>query len=54
MEDLGALVKAELAWSTGSGVGDPKGDQGAREEYRVRGVDRGDSLALNRYTISIS
>lgn len=54
MEALGALVKAELAKSTGSGVGDPKGEQGAREEYRVKGEDRGDSMTHSRSTISIS
>lgn len=54
MEALDALVKAELARHTGSRVGDPKGGQGAGEAYKVRGVDRGDQLALNRNITRIS
>lgn len=54
MGDLDAFVEAELARYTESGVGHPNEGQGVRGECRVRGVDRGDSLVLNRYTMSMS
>lgn len=50
---LDALVEAELTKYTES-VGDPKGEQGVGEGCRARGVGRGDSLALSRYTVGMS